>query len=73
MDYLSLKPPMWFYVFVGMFQGLVSNNVEVYRTHIDAAGAFTRFCDVLYEDFAAGRSELSGRFEDSAIYIRSTL
>jgi hypothetical protein len=55
------------YVFVGMFQGVVS-EVEVYRTHADAAAAFMRFCGISYEDFAAGRAELSGKFEDSTIY-----
>lgn len=56
------------YVFVGMFQGIIS-EIEVYRSGADAQAAFVRFCGVPYEDFAAERAELNFKFEDSTIYV----
>jgi hypothetical protein len=56
------------YVFVGMFQGLIS-EVEVYRAAADVDAAFLRFCGVSYDDFETERAELSFKFEGSTIYV----
>ena len=64
--------PAEVHVFVGVFQGLIS-EVEVYQNGADAEAAFERFCGVPSLAFAEGRVELNFKYEDSTIYVTPVL